>query len=416
MDGLIHGPLDPTISALAVALGVGLLIGTERERNKGTGEERNAAGVRTFAIVSLLGALAGLSGSDIALAVAGSGVVLLTVLSYRRSRSEDPGLTSEVALVATFIVGVLAASRPLLAAAAGVLIALLLVGRGYLHRFAQSTLTHRELEDAILLLAAALIVMPLLPDRAIDPWDALNPRLVWRLTILVMVVNAAGYVAQRAIGTRYGLPLSGLLGGFVSSTAVIASMGRRAREDSHALHGAVAAASLSNLATLLQLALVLSAVNLQLLAALRVPLLASGAVTIIAALFFTRSALRADRTHPVGGRAFSLRTALLFAALFCTLILVAAAAEQFLGERGALVGVAAGGFLDAHSTSAAVGSLVSREALDLRGGALGVALVLTTNTLSKLGFAWSGGSPFFLRLAPSLTAMVAAFWAGLLAL
>jgi uncharacterized membrane protein (DUF4010 family) len=320
-----------------------------------------------------------------------------------------------MALVATFVVGVLAASRPLLAAAAGVVVALLLVSRSYLHRFAQTTLTHRELEDAILLLAAALLVLPLLPDRAIDPWGALNPRIVWRLTILVMLINAAGYVAQRAIGTRFGLPLSGLVGGFVSSTAVVASMGRRARDDVHSLHAAVAAASLSNLAMLLQLALVLSAVNLQLLLAVRVSLLAAGVVAVIAGLFFTRSALAAEG-QPVTGRAFSLRTALLFAALFCALILFAALAERYLGERGALFGAAAGGFLDAHSPAAAVGSLVSRELLGVPAGAMAVALVLTTNTLTKLVFARSGGRAFFLRLMPSLAAIVAAFWAGLLAM
>ncbi|MET0290987.1 MAG: DUF4010 domain-containing protein [Steroidobacteraceae bacterium] len=408
--------LDPTLSALAVSLGVGLLLGIERERNKGQGATRGAAGVRTFAIVSLLGTLAALSGSAVVLAIAGGGVAALIAIAHARASSDDPGITTEVALLATFVVGVLAATKPLLAAAAGVVLALLLVARGYLHRFASSTLNHRELEDAILLLAAALIVLPLLPDRPVDPWDAVNPRVVWRLTVIVMVVNAAGYVAQRAVGARYGLPLSGLLGGFVSSTAVVAAMGRRAREDEAALRPAVAAASLSNFASLVQLAIVLSAVDLSLLMALRAPLLAAGAVTIVAGLLFMRSALKSSEEAPaVSGRAFSVRTALLFAGLFCALTIVSVLAERFFGENGALIGAATGGFLDVHSTSAAVGAMISRDALTLELGAIGVALVMTTNTISKLAFARSGGRAFFLRLAPNLAAMVAAFWLGLLA-
>jgi uncharacterized membrane protein (DUF4010 family) len=415
MESLVHASLDSTTAALAVALGIGLLIGIERERRKGEGEQRAAAGVRTFTITTLLGTLAALAGNTIVLAVTGAGIVLLVAVSYWRSPKDDPGLTTEVALLAAFVLGVLAASRPLLAGGAAVVIALLLVARGPLHGFASRTLTQRELSDGILLLAAALIVLPLLPDRPLDPWDAVNLRVVWRLTIIVMLVNAAGYIAQRAIGARYGLPLSGLLGGFVSSTAVVASMGRRAREDQGALRAAVAAASLSNLAMILQLALVLSAVNLSLLAALRTSLIAAGVVTVAAGLLFMRSALRkSDAAQEVSGRAFSIGTALLFAGLFCVLTVVAVLAERFLGPQGALFGAAAGGFLDAHSTSAAVGSLIGQTGLDVRVAAMGVALVVTTNTLSKLAFAKSGGSAFFLRLAPNLVAMVAAFWAGLL--
>ena len=223
--------LPDEASAILVALGAGLLVGVERERRMEIEGTTGAAGVRTFSITALLGALAALSGSPVLLGATALGVILLTALSYPQDRSPDPGLTTEVSLLATFVIGVLAAANPVLAAAAGVLVVILLVSRGPLHDFARRELSDQELRDGVLLAAAAILVLPILPDRPVDPWQVINPRLVWKLTVLIMAVDAAGYVAQRLVGARAGLPISGLLGGFVSSTAVVATMGKRAQAD-----------------------------------------------------------------------------------------------------------------------------------------------------------------------------------------
>lgn len=272
----VSGPLG----AFAVALGAGLLIGIERERRKGEGDSRAAAGVRTFTLVALLGALAGVLDAAWLMAVLAAGVVILAAVSYWRSSAHDPGLTTEVALLATFGIGVLATPSPALAAGLGVIIAMLLAARTRLHAFAQATLTERELGDAILLAGAAMIVLPLLPDRAIDPWGALNPYLVWRLTLIVMLVNAAGYVAQRWLGPRWGLPIAGLFGGFVSSVATIGAMAQRARASESLLPGALAGAALSSFATVVQLALVIGATDATMLQRLALPLAAMGLVAL----------------------------------------------------------------------------------------------------------------------------------------
>ncbi|HET9472932.1 MAG TPA: DUF4010 domain-containing protein, partial [Steroidobacteraceae bacterium] len=250
--------LPAEAATILVALGAGLLIGVERERRTKEEETPSAAGVRTFAITALLGALVALSNSLVLLAATALGVVTFTALSYTKSHDADPGLTTEIALLATFVIGVLAASQPVLAAAAGVIVVVLLVSRGALHGFAKRELSDQELRDAVLLAAAAILVLPLLPDEPIDPWHVINPRLVWKLTVLIMLVDAAGYVAQRLVGARAGLPISGLLGGFVSSTAVVATMGKRAQGDPKVLPAAVAGAALSNVATVVQLAMVLA--------------------------------------------------------------------------------------------------------------------------------------------------------------
>jgi uncharacterized membrane protein (DUF4010 family) len=412
-DGLDFAP--PSVAAFLVALGAGLLIGVERERRKGEGETRAAAGVRTFVILALLGAIAGTSGRTWLAAALGAGVAALTALSYWRSRSHDPGLTTEMAMLATFGMGVLATQNAALAAGIGAGIALLLAARTRLHAFAQAGLSERELHDAILLAGAALIVLPLLPDRPLDPLGAINPHLVWRLTVIVMLVNAAGYVALRLLGPRWGLPVAGLFGGFVSSVATIAAMGRRGRDDPAQLQGALAGATLSSVGTVVQLALVLAVASPTLLWRMALPLLAMGLVAGIAGAVASRRHV-AD-THPedaVVGRAFDPRHALVFAALLATMLLAVALLSRFFGAGGVVGGAILGGFLDTHSAAASVAALATRGNLEVETAAVAVTLAVSANAITKLWAAASGGSRYFARLAPSLVGMIAALWLALM--
>ena len=209
---------------LGVALGIGLLIGAERERRKGLGPLRSAAGVRTFALASLGGALCLILGGELLLVAAVLGAFAFSAISYTRSRAADPGLTSEFALVVAVLLGALAIRQPALAAGLGVVTTVLLASRDLLHRWLRDLLTEQEAHDALLFLAAALIILPLTPDRTIGPMGIFEPRKLWELVVLVLAIAGAGHIATRAFGWRYGLPLAGLLGGFVSATATIGSM------------------------------------------------------------------------------------------------------------------------------------------------------------------------------------------------
>jgi uncharacterized membrane protein (DUF4010 family) len=319
-------------------------------------------------------------------------------------------MTTEVALLATFVTGVLAESQPVIAAAAGVLIVVLLVARGPLHGFARRELSEQELRDAVLLAAAAILVLPILPDHPVDPWKVVNPRLVWQLTVLIMLVDAAGYVAQRLVGARAGLPISGLLGGFVSSTAVIATLGQRARGDTQVLPAAAAGAALSNVATAIQLALVLAVSDAVLLGQLLWPIVAMALVSAAYGGALLLAAKNKVAPAPPTGRAFRLRTALLFAGAFTAIALLVAWLQRTFGVTWALAGTVVGGFADAHATSASVGSLAAQEQMPRELAAIAIGLIVTTNTISKLVFARTGGAGYFWRLAPGLVLLVAAFW------
>jgi uncharacterized membrane protein (DUF4010 family) len=406
--------VHPLVVGFLVALGIGLLVGIDRERNKGDGPARQAAGLRTFTLASLAGATAMAVGDEIVLAAVTLGMVAFAGLSYWRARDSDPGLTTETALVVTTLLGGLAIKHPEFAAGLGVVVAVLLAARSALHNFVRSVLTDDELRDLLIFAAAALVVLPLLPDKPIGPYGALNLRTVWTIVILVMAVSALGYVAVRVVGPRYGLPLAGLASGFVSSSATIAAMGTRVVHEPELMKPAVAGAVLSSVATIVQLAILIAATNLATLQALWLPLVISGAAAVLYGGAFTLWALKQkSQKHEAQGNAFSLTTALAFAAILAAVLLVAAAAQDWFGEAGVLVAASAAGFADTHSAAVSVASLVSDGRIKPPQTIVPVLAALTTNTITKMVLAvTAGGRTFALYVIPGLLLMLATAWAG----
>jgi uncharacterized membrane protein (DUF4010 family) len=408
-------PLDSRFVGFAIALGIGLLIGADRERRKGEGPVPAAAGIRTFTIVALAGA-AGHEIGEVPLVAVVLGVAALAALSYWRSGAEDPGLTTEMALLLTTLLGALAMVHPALAAAIGVVVAALLHAREKLHSFVRSALTEQELRDAIIFAAATLVVLPLLPDEPLDPFGVINLRLIWIVVILVMAVSGAGYIAVRLLGVRFGLPLSGLASGFVSSAATIGAMAARVKETPDLLRPAAAGAILSTVATVVELALLLAATSMAALAAVAVPLVCAGVAAVLYGGLFTLWALK--HTSSQGGkpgRAFSPLTALALAAALAVVLVASAALQAWLGEAGIVIAAGVAGFADAHSAAVSAASLVATQKMSAAQAVLPVLAAFTTNTVTKIVLAVTGGSrAFALCVVPGLVLVVAAAWAGVL--
>jgi uncharacterized membrane protein (DUF4010 family) len=407
---------DPVILNLAVALGIGLLIGAERERRKGTGPTRSPAGIRTFTAASLAGAISFIVGGEVLHAIAIAGVILLTAIAYWRGHEDDPGLTTEIALIVTALLGGLSMQRPALAAGLAVTVTLLLAARTRLHRFISSVLTEDELKDALIFAGATLVVLPLVPDRPMGPYGALNPHSIWILVILVMAISAAGYVAVRMLGTRFGLPVAGLASGFISSTATIGAMGARTAKAPDVLAAAVAAAVLSTIATVVQLALVLAATSMTTLRALWIPLICAGLTAVVYGTVFTvRAIQQKTECEAQSGRAFSLVTALIFALTLSGILVAAAALREWFGETGIILAAALAGFVDTHSAAISVASLVASDKMSAADAVVPILAGLSTNTISKMILAvTSGGHAFALRVMPGLIVVALAAWAGAL--
>ena len=403
---------------LAIAVAIGLLVGAERERRMAEREHRGPAGLRTFALVALLGGIVDTVGGDATLAVALAFVGGAALLSY--FREGDPGITTEVALVVTFLLGVLAQREPAVASGLAVSVTVLLATRSALHRFVNSVLTDQEVHDALLLAAAALVVLPLLPNETIDPLDTINPFSVWRLVVLLMAISSAGYVAVRAVGPAYGLPIAGLLGGFVSSTATIGAMGARSRGQPDALRATIAAALFSTVATMLQMAAVVGTLSSTLLRELAWPLgLGAIAALIAAGIAMFGRRLRVSAGEPeeqeVGyGRAFELRTAVLLAATITVVTFASAVASEIAGDSGVQLAALVGGFADTHAAGIGVTSVFIAGNLEVSAATIAVLASISSNTLSKIAFAYvGGGAGYAIPVGAGLLAALGAVWLGL---
>lgn len=407
------------VQGLAAALGAGLLVGLERERRKGESRERNAAGIRTFSVASLLGALAQslnvqLQQPSLVL-LGGLMVMLLGVFSYLRSLQRDPGVTTELALFTTYVIGVLCAVAPLQGGGLAVVLAGLLASRTQLHRFSTRVLTEAELHDGLMLAAFSLVALPLIPPGPLAALGGLNLRQIALLVLLLLTMQAAGHIALRAFGERAGMVLTGVFGGVVSSTATIASMGTKARHGELPPKAALTAAVASTVATWTQAELILLTQSPELAwhlaapAALGTLMAAAGTLTLI-----WHATPDAGPAGPVAGvRVLQLREALLVAGALAGVSWLVRAASQWLGPGAVVASASLSGMVDAHASAAALGGLYSSGDLDLATAKVGVVAVITANSVSRAVVAASaGGRQFALPVAATLLSSAAASWLG----
>jgi uncharacterized membrane protein (DUF4010 family) len=394
-----------SIVGLAVALGAGLLIGIERERRKGSGADREAAGVRSFTVAAVSGALAqSLPVPGLVLCVAAF-VALLGAISHHKSRSSDPGMTTELALFATCLIGVQCVVWPALGAACAAVLTALLASRERLHQFATQRLTEQELHDGLLLAALALIVLPLIPPGKVPGFGEIAPRPLFALVLLILVIQAAGHVALRVLGARGGLLLSGFAGGFVSSTATIASFGGRSRTQPEQTAAFAAAAVLSSSSTWLQALLMSAALSPRAAWAL-LPMALTGALTA-AALGLTLL-----RAQPIGpppqstepqGSALRLREALAASALLGLAAVLVGNAQRHFGDAGMMVGVALAAVLDAQAPVVSLASLHAAGSLAAQHFEWAVLLAIGVNTVTRcMVAAAAGGVGYSSRVASGL--------------
>ncbi len=397
-----------------VALGIGLLIGAEREHNQQSSEEGNTiAGVRTFTIASLLGAVS-ITVNFWLLVVILSCVTVFSATAYYAKRNSDPGLTTEITLLLTVILGGLAMTESTLAAGLAVAVAIVLAAKEPLHGFVKVAVSKSELNDFLILAAATLIVLPLVPNEPIGPYDAINPRSLWLVVILVMLITAVGHIALRFFGGRIGLPITGLVSGFVSSLATIGAMGERAKENPPLLDAAVAGAILSNLATIIQLALLVLAISPVTLKELAAPLLFGGLSIAIYGLLFTINTFHHKSDEPTQrGQMVSVKTALTLALVIGVVLIFSAMLQDWLGQAGLVIASGTAGLADAHAPSISAASLVSSGKLSAEAAVIPILVAFSMNALSKFIMAIvSGGKAFASKFIPALLLQILMVWLG----
>ncbi len=331
----------------------------------------------------------------------------LVIGGYQATARSDPGQTGEVALLATLMLSALAQQNPSLSAALGVLAAALLHAKQASQHISRVLITDQELQDTLILAAAALVVMPLLSDQAMDPWGVLQPTTLWRIVVLVMAVGMLGHVAQRALGGRWGMPLAAFFSGFVSSTAVVVSTGQRVRGGHSDALPAAACALLANLASLALFAGVLGAASPPLLVDMRWPLVSAGLGLLLVVL----SALRRIEDEGVEtptGRAFKLTHAVGMACMIALMSLLAAWLQHVFGDVGVLVAALCVAWVEVHAAAASIAQLMQTGGMSPEWAHWALVAVLASSALAKTALAMvSGGVRYGLAVGLGLAAMVA---------
>ena len=418
------GGFSSALAILASAAGCGLLMGIERERRKGAGPDRALAGVRSFTLASLAGAAAALTAVPALVAVGAALVAALAVVAYARDRSGDPGVTTEIALLLAYVIGVTCARDQLLAAALAVVVTGLLALRDALHQFSNQWLQPGEVRSGLILAALALLVYPLAPNEPL--WQGvLNPQVVVRLVIVLLVIQSLAHVAKRLMQARHAVALSALASGFVSSTATIGSLGMEVRAGRATLRAHAGAAVLSCVATMAQIVVVAATVQPLWLAQQWLPALAVGCVAGAAGWCGVRG-VRHWLGQGDGGASvpelppdtpmFKLRDALIIAALLTGIQAGVQLLTAWQGDAGMLAGTLLAALADVHAATAAVlvrGGPASGAAPAI-AQALMAALLVHAGSKCVVALA-SGGWRYALAVAPGVLAHTLAF-VGVLAL
>ena len=408
------------LSGLAVALGCGLLMGIERERRKDGKSQRVMAGMRSFALASLTGACTAFLGSQTLMAVGGAFVALISIVAYAYDRSDTPGVTTEIALFMAYLIGVMAVQAPMLASGLTVMVTGLLAARNALHQFARDWLRPGEVQGGLILGALALLVMPLLPDRPL--WGpVLNPQLVMKLLIVLLLIQSLAHVGRRLLQARQAVALSALASGFVSSTATIGSLGMELRTTQGSYKLQAGAALLSCVGTTTQILIIGATIQPAWILSLWLPaLVGSGIAALWGGWMVWRYAAPAsnEATNSAPDTdLFRLRDAALIVLLLTAIQAGVHGLRLWLGDAGVMVGTLIAALADIHAVTAAlltVGVPGSQEATQIVW-ALSAAMVV--HAFSKSTVAWaSGGWRYALALAPGLFAHTLGFVGSLVAL
>ena len=396
--------MDPLIARLGLALAIGLLVGLERGwRERDAPDRSRTAGIRTFGISGLLGGiLAALANALGAVSVlVGGFVAFAAIFAWYKAREaahdEDFSVTAVIAALGVFALGALSIAGDYRAAAAGgAALAAVLASREILHGLLQR-LTWIELRSALILAVMTAIVLPLLPNRTMDPWGGFNPWEVWFLTVLMASISFAGYVAVRVLGTTRGLLVSSLAGAIVSSTAVTMALARNAMSTSNPLPLA-GAASLAAMVSVLRVCTVVLIVEPSVFVVVGIPAIAAAlAFAGCGALLLARD----GGDHKSGGLArnpFELGPLLLFALLFAVVATASAALAAQFGGRGLLATSTLAGTFDVDVSVLSALRLVKQSvAIETVGQA--VLAALAANAVGRLSLAvFAGPVRFWLPL------------------
>jgi uncharacterized membrane protein (DUF4010 family) len=406
----------PEVQAFAISIGIGLLIGLERERKPDA-----KAGLRTFALAAMFGCLAAMLGEKSGSAwLLGIGMLMLAAMmlvALARDPQDDgdPGTTSVVALMLCYGLGALVWYRhATLAVMLAITTTVLLYFKGQLQTVTRS-LTHRDLISILQFAVLSLVVLPILPNQDYGPYQALNPHQIWWMVVLISGLSLAGYAALRIVGNRHGAPLLGFFGGLVSSTATTLVFARHARDDAELTETATLVILIANLVVTLRIGVIAVLLAPGLLAPLAGVLGIGLLGGLVVAVFKWRTLTAADELPlPEVSNPTEIRTALSFGLLYAVVLLLSAWLQDSAGSQGLYLVAFVSGFTDIDAIALSTLRLFNQDTLAAGPTVVAISLASLSNLVFKSGLVVAiGGRTLALRVLPGLVAIGLGFILGI---
>lgn len=379
---------------LAVALGLGLLVGLQRERT-----DSAIAGIRTFALITLLGAVAahlGLAFGGWVVAVgllAAAALVINGNLVRLKDGSAEAGQTTEFTALLMYAIGALVVIGPMPVAivlTGGV--AVLLHLRDPLHRFVDR-IGEQDVKAIMQFVLIALVILPVLPDQPMGPYEVLNPYQIWWMVVLIVGLSLGGYVAYKLFGAQAGAVLGGVLGGLISSTATTVSYARSTREDEATSRLAALVVMLASTVVYGRVLVEIAAVAPHSFRALAPPVGAMLGLSIVlcVVMWLFNHKQRQDAPDP-GGNPAELKSALAFGALYALVLLAVAFARDRFGTAGLYAVAAISGLTDMDAITLSTSRLVEGGGLEPGSGWRAILIASMSNLVFKAGIVAALGS------------------------
>ncbi|MFZ4682077.1 MAG: MgtC/SapB family protein [Terrimicrobiaceae bacterium] len=390
-----------TVQQLAVSLGLGLLLGLERER-KGS----SIAGIRTFPFISLFGTICAQIGQASGGWVVAAGLLALAAVvitanfAKMKAGENDPGMTTEVAALLLYVLGAcIVAGSMIVAVVIGGVMTLLLHHKKTLHEFA-AAVGEKDMRAIMQFVLLSLIILPVLPDQDFGPYGVWNPFKLWLMVVLIVGISLCGYVAYKLFGARAGALLGGVIGGLISSTATTVSLTRRAASQ---VVLAPLAALVIMIAACMSLARVV--VEIAVVAPGRVAVLAPPIVVMLAACCLIAAGMffvsRDQRTKmPEQSNPTELKSALVFGGLYALVLLAVAVAKDHFGSAGLYVVGVISGFTDMDAITLSTAQLANSSSIDPATAWRTILIAGMANFVFKFAVvAWLGPRALTLRIA-----------------
>lgn len=399
------------------ALMIGLLVGIERERSKSQQGEKAIFGVRTFPLIALLGVILAHLGSEALLIITGVFVCTMILANHLHWIKElNPeiskvGATTAVAVVLTFILGYMAYSNGHIALILTVIVFGFLAIKKGLHDFAQSGITEKEMNAVLTFLVSAFVILPLLPNEFIDPWNLVHPTRIWLLFVVIAGIEFASYITLRQMGAKLGLLITGLFGGFASATATTLTLARRVKEQPKAIwliaSGIILADVTSLLMQLVVLTIIAPEVFMSLALFLGIPALAGGIFAALIAIYsgqkVQENTIEMNIENPI-----SIKSTISFALMITVGLILITLAQRWFGDIGLYLTSALGGAASLRVVTFSVSELAASGEILVSVASVAIIIAMATNMIMKLIFIQrAGGFKLFMICSLFFAAILA---------